>query len=65
METRKRGSNHMPRRLQTKVEIPSRTADVPATTKASPKVTLGSVTKRETKDHRKKVLRNKVQKAKK
>ena len=63
METRKRGSNYMFRRLQTKAEIPSQTADVP--TKASPKVTLGSVTKRETKVHRKKVLRNKVQKAKK
>jgi hypothetical protein len=65
METRKRGSvNHTFRRLsQTDAEVPSQAADVP-TTKAVPQMTLGRVTKRETKDHRKRVLRNKVQKAK-
>jgi hypothetical protein len=63
METRKRGSvNHTFRTLQTKAEVPSQTAEVPAT-KAAPK-TLGKITKQETKVHRKRVLRNKVQKAK-
>jgi hypothetical protein len=58
-ETRKRGSvNYKPN-----AEVPCERADV-LTTKAEPKMTLGTVTKRETKVHRKRVLRNKVQKAK-
>ena len=63
-KTRKRGSvNHTFRRLQTNAAVPCERADV-LTTKAEPKMTLGTVTKRETKVHRKRVLRNKVQKAK-
>jgi len=59
IETRKRGSvNYKPN-----AEVPSKTEDV-LTTKAEPKATLGSVTKRETKVHRKRVLRSKVQRAK-
>jgi hypothetical protein len=63
-KTRKRGSaNHTFRRLQTNAEVPCERADVPAT-KDAPQITLGSVTKRETNVHRKKMLRKKVQKAK-
>jgi hypothetical protein len=59
IETKKRGSvNYKPN-----AEVPSERADV-LTTKTEPKTTLGSVTKRETKVHRKRVLRSKVQKAK-
>jgi hypothetical protein len=66
METnRKRGVSHMfvKKTKEEATEIP--TVEVPATTtKTSPKTTLGAITKRETKDHRKRVLRKKIQKAK-
>jgi hypothetical protein len=44
------------------VEVVPVAADVPATKDAP--MTLGAITKRETKDHRKRVLRSKFQKAK-
>ena len=62
-KTRRRGINPFRRLSQTNAEVPSQAADV-LTAEPEPKMTLGSVTKREAKDHRKRVLRNKVQKAK-
>jgi hypothetical protein len=59
MEIRKRGAVHY---FVTTPEVPSEAADV-VTEKTEP-MTLGRMTKQETKVHRKRALRNKVQKAK-
>jgi hypothetical protein len=61
---RKRGVSHpfIKKTKDESVETVPAAADVPATKDAP--MTLGAITKRETKDHRKRVLRKKIQKAK-